>query len=60
MCRLLLAFSQMKVIRAYVSLYLREYVFLPRLAPANLIESGGYGRCKILTVDLLAVSKQDR
>ena len=48
----------MKLIRAYVSLYIRKYEFLPPLSPADLIKSGGYGRCKILTVDLPTVSKQ--
>ena len=48
----------MKLIQAYVSLYVCKYVFFPPLAPADLIESGGYGNCKILTVDLMTVSKQ--
>ena len=48
----------MKLILLYVSLYIRKYVFLPPLALADLIESGGYVRCKILTVDILTVSKQ--
>ena len=47
----------MKLIQAYVSLYVCKYVFLPPSAPADLIESGGYGNCKILTVDLPTVSK---
>ena len=48
----------MKLIRAYVSLYVRKYLLLPPLAPSDLIESGGYGRCNILTVVLPEVSKQ--
>ena len=48
----------MKLIRAYVILYVHKYVFLPPLAPANMIRSGAYGRFKILNVDLPTVSKQ--
>ena len=48
----------MKLIQAYVSMYVNKYVLLTTLSPADLIESGGYGRCKILTVDILTVSKQ--
>ena len=48
----------MKLIRVYVSLYVRKYVFLPPLELADLIESVGYRRCKILTVDLPMVIKQ--
>ena len=48
----------MKLIGAYVSLYVRKYVLLPPLAPADIIKSGGYGRCKILTVNLFMVSKK--
>ena len=48
----------MKLIRAYVCLYVCKYVLLPPLAPADLIKSGGYGFCKVLTVGLPTVSKQ--
>ena len=57
---LTLAFAQMKLIRAYVSLYVRKYVLLPPLVPDNLIESGGYGILKILTVGLPTISKQGK
>ena len=59
MCPFALAFAWMKLIREYVSLYVRKYVLLPPLAPDDIIKSSGYGRYKILTVDLLTFSKQD-
>ena len=48
----------MKLIRAYISLYVRKSVLLSPLEPFDIIESGGYRRCKILTVDLPRVNKQ--
>ena len=48
----------MKLIQAYVSLYVCKYVLLPPFALADLIESGGYSHCKILAVYLPTVSKQ--
>ena len=48
----------MKLIRAYISLYVRKSVLLSPLEPFDKIESGGYRRCKILTVDLPRVNKQ--
>ena len=48
----------MKLIRAYISLYVCNYVTLPPLATADLIKSGCYGCCKIQAVDFPTVIKQ--
>ena len=55
-----LAFARMKLIRAYVSLYVRKYLLLPPLLSADLLESGCYGRKNILNVGLPTVIKQGK